>query len=271
MFKSFAKILAVIALGISLAACDNVPAGNVGVKVKRYGDERGVNVETLTPGRYMSAINTDVFLFPTFTQSRTWEGNESFTFQTGKGMAVTTAVGVSYYIKPDNAPKVFQKYRRGVDEITDVYLRAMIRDALNNAGAKIEAEDAYGPGREKLQSDVQMVVAKAAAEVGIEVEKIYFVGKMELPPEVITSINNKIKAAQDADKKETELRGAEADAAKAIAQARGDAEATRIKGEALRSNPQVLQQQLIEKWDGKLPVYQAGNANNTIKLPEIAK
>lgn len=186
-------------------------------------------------------------------------------------MAVTTAVGVSYYIKPDNAPKVFQKYRRGVDEITDVYLRAMIRDALNNAGAKIEAEDAYGPGREKLQSDVQMVVAKAAAEVGIEVEKIYFVGKMELPPEVITSINNKIKAAQDADKKETELRGAEADAAKAIAQARGDAEATRIKGEALRSNPQVLQQQLIEKWDGKLPVYQAGNANNTIKLPEIAK
>lgn len=67
MFKSFAKILAVIALGIGLAACDNVPAGNVGVKVKRYGDERGVNVETLTPGRYLSAINTDVFLFPTFT------------------------------------------------------------------------------------------------------------------------------------------------------------------------------------------------------------
>lgn len=267
----FAKILAIAALGVSLAACDNVPAGNVGVKVERYGDERGVNVETLTPGRYLSGVNTDIFLFPTFTQSRTWEGNEAFTFQTGKGMAVTTAVGVSYYIKPENAPKVFQKYRRGVDEITDVYLRAMIRDALNNAGAKIDAEDAYGPGRETLQNVVQKVVQEAASSVGIEVEKIYFVGQMALPDEVITSINNKIKAAQEADKKETELRGAEADAAKAIAQARGEAEATRIKGEALRSNPQVLQQQMIERWDGKLPVYQAGAGSHIINLPEVGK
>lgn len=271
MFKSLAKILAVVALGFGLAACDNVPAGYVGVKVERYGDERGVNVETLAPGRYISAVNTDIFLFPTFTQSRTWEGAESFTFQTGKGMAVTTAVGVSYYITRENAPGVFQKYRRGVDEITDVYLRAMIRDALNNAGAKIEAEDAYGPGREKLQNDVQAVVRAAAAEVGIVVEKIYFVGRMELPNEVITSINNKIKAAQEADKKETELRGAEADAAKAIAQARGEAESIEIKGKALRENPQVLQQQMIEKWDGKLPVYQASGSSQIINLPQVGK
>lgn len=261
-----------IALGASLAACDNVPAGNVGVKVERYGDERGVNVETLTPGRYFAGPNTDIFIFPTFTQTRTWEGNDSMVFQTAKGMKFTAAVGVSYFIKSDNAAKVFQKYRRGVDEITDVYLRAMIRDALSNAGAKMEAEEAYGPGREKLQGDVEARVKAAAVEVGIEVEKIYFIGDLTPPPEMVKAINDKIKADQTADQKEAEVRGSKAEADKMVEIARGEAEATRIKGEALRSNPQVLQQQLIEKWDGKLPVYQAGgSAGNIINLPQAGK
>ncbi|MBF3542546.1 hypothetical protein ISG10_33340, partial [Burkholderia pseudomallei] len=34
--------------------CDNVPAGYVGVKVQRYGDDRGVNVEVKGPGRYFN-------------------------------------------------------------------------------------------------------------------------------------------------------------------------------------------------------------------------
>ena len=57
-----------------------------------------------------------------------------------------------------------------------------------------------------------------------------------------------------------EAEAAKADEARAIAQAnakvaeaRGDAEATRIRGEALRSNPQILQQEWIAKWDGAVP------------------
>lgn len=270
IMKSAAKILAIVGLAFGLAACDNVPAGNVGVKVERYGDERGVNVETLTPGRYWSGPNTDIFLFPTFTQTHTWEGADSFTFQTSKGMKFTTAIGVSYFIKPENAPKVFQKYRRGVDEITQVYLRTMIRDALSNEGSKIGAEEAYGPGREKLQNDVLTVVKGVATEVGIEVERVYFVGELVPPPDMITAINKKIQADQLADQKEAEVRGAQADAAKVVAEAEGKAEAIEKLGKALRTNPEVLKQQLIEKWDGKLPVYQAGNGTgNIINLPDV--
>lgn len=270
--KSFVKILAVAGLAMSLAACDNVPAGGVGVKVERYGDDRGVNVETLSPGRYFTGPNTDIFIFPTFTQTRTWEGAESMAFQTAKGMKFTASVGVSYFIKPENAAKVFQKYRRGVDEITDVYLRSMIRDALSNVGAKMEAEEAYGPGREKLQNEVEARVKADAAVVGIDVEKIYFIGDLTPPDSMVKAINEKIKADQTADQRQAEVRSAKAEADKIIELARGEAEATRIKGEALRSNPQVLQQQLIEKWDGKLPVYQSGDSGKQIiNLPQVGK
>jgi regulator of protease activity HflC (stomatin/prohibitin superfamily) len=241
-----------------LAGCDNVPAGHVGIQVSRYGGDRGVNIDVKQPGRYFNGWNVDMFLFPTFTQSHVWDkagSDESFTFQTVEGLSVNTDVGISYTIAPENAAKVFQKYRRGVDEITAVYLRAMVRDTLNLAGARMAIEDVYGKGKADLQKSVEDDVKKQAASVGITVESVYFVNEMRLPPSVVNSINAKIAATQVAQQKENELRAAEADAAKAIAQAKGEAEATRIRGEALRSSPQALQQLAIERWDGKLPQY----------------
>ncbi|KGV78440.1 prohibitin family protein [Burkholderia pseudomallei] len=231
------------------AGCDNVPAGYVGVKVQRYGDDRGVNVEVKGPGRYFNGPNVDMFIFPTFTQSYVWDkagkSDESFTFQTVEGLSVNTDIGVSYAIPRENAPKVFQKYRRGVDEITGVYLRAIVRDALNLAGASMAVEDE---------------VKANAAKVGISVEKVYFVNQMRLPEQVMNSINGKIAATQIAQQKENELRAAEADAAKQVAIAKGEAEALEVKAKALRENSQILQQMAIEKWDGKLPQYMGSNS-----------
>ncbi len=258
-----------------LTGCDNVPAGNVGVQVERYGDDRGVNIQVKTPGRYFNGPNVDMFIFPTFTQSKVWDNrkdeeevgaDESFTFQTVEGLSVNTDLGISYFITPENTAKVFQKYRKGVDEITSVYLRAMVRDALNRAGASVAVEDAYGKGKAALQDAVEADVKKRAAEVGITVEKVYFVNQMRLPAAVMESINGKIAATQIAQKKENELRAAEADAAKAVAQARGEAEAARIRGEALRTNPQVLEQLALEKWDGKLPQYMGSGSVPFIQL-----
>ena len=257
----------------ALTGCDNVPAGHVGVQVERYGNDRGVNVEVKQPGRYFNGPNVDMFIFPTFTQSYVWDSrqpvNESFTFQTVEGLSVNTDLGISYFITPENTSKVFQKYRRGVDEITNVYLRAMVRDALNLSGSSITVEEAYGSGKARLQAAVENEVKKNAAAVGITVEKVYFVNQMRLPDTVLKSINAKIEATQIAQQKENELRAAEADAAKSVALAKGEAEAARIRGEALRANPQVLDQLAIEKWNGQLPQVTSG-ATPFISLANMA-
>ncbi|MHA7214032.1 prohibitin family protein, partial [Burkholderia pseudomallei] len=92
------------------------------------------------------------------------------------------------------------------------------------------------------------------------VEKVYFVNQMRLPEQVMNSINGKIAATQIAQQKENELRAAEADAAKQVAIAKGEAEALEVKAKALRENSQILQQMAIEKWDGKLPQYMGSSS-----------
>lgn len=249
------KIIAVAALATALAGCDNVPSGFVGVKVDRYGSDRGVQTETLGPGRYFTGINVDVFTFPTFLQNGVWGKETAVVFQTSEGLSVTTAIGYSYKIPRDKVTTVFQQYRRGADEITDVVLRNMTRDALNQAAADMAVEDVYGKGKIELQRRVLELVRGQASPKGIEVESIYFVGSMALPPSVKAAIDAKIKATQVAIQKENELRAAEADAAKQIAAAEGQARSNELIAESLRANPAVLQAQAIEKWDGKLPQF----------------
>lgn len=256
MNKLFTLLAGGLLIG-SLTGCDSVPAGYVGVQVERYGDDRGVNTEVKNPGRYFNGPNVDMYLFPTFTQTYVWdktdEGDESFTFQTVEGLSVNADVGISYSIQKDQAVTVFQKYRKGVDEITGTVLRAMVRDALNKSASVMGVEDVYGKGKAELQSNVEKLVKARAMRDGISVDSVYFVGNMRLPEQVMRSINAKIAATQIAQQKENELRAAEADAAKQIAIAKGEAEAVEIKARALRENPQVLQQMAIEKWDGAMP------------------
>ena len=250
--------LLAVPLVLALTGCDNVPAGYVGVQVERYGDDRGVNIEVKGPGRYYNGVNVDMFNFPTFTQTVVWdkEGkDESFTFQTAEGMAVNSDVGASFFIPRENASKVFQKYRKGVEEIEATVLRNWVRDALTLAGAGMAIEDVYGKGKADLQAQVEAHVKRTAAAAGITVENVYFMGSMRLPQAVMTSINNKTAATQIAQQKENELRATKADAEKEVVKAQGEADALQIRAKALRENSQMLQQMAIEKWDGKLPQY----------------
>lgn len=264
---------------ISMSSCTKVPAGNVGVKVYLLGGEKGVDSEVVSVGRYWIGINEELYLFPTFTQNYVWtkdaqEGSpndESFQFQTSEGMNVTANIGISYAIDPEKVNIVFQKYRKGVDEITDTYLRNMVRDALVTEGSLRKMQDVYGPGKGKLIADVQARVTDQVADIGIVVEKIYWIGGLGLPRSVTDALNAKMEATQKAQQRENEVQQTIAEAQKAREEAKGkadallieakaEAEALRIRGRAIRENKSVVTLNAIEKWDGKLPTYNSNGA-----------
>jgi regulator of protease activity HflC (stomatin/prohibitin superfamily) len=271
-------LLAGLAL-LMMTACSKVPAGNVGIKAYLLGGSKGVDVEELGPGRYWIGINEELYLFPTFTQNYTWtkecqEGdcaNEELGFQTVEGLSVTADVGISYRIDPSKAALVFQKYRKGVDEITDIYLRNMVRDSLVKNASSMPVESVYGAGKAKLVERVQNDVMAQVSPLGIIVEKVYWVGELRLPPTVVQSINAKIQMTQQAQQAENQVRKAEADAKIQIATAQGEAEsmrirseaeanAIRIKASAITANPEIVQMTAVEKWNGVLPTTNAGGA-----------
>lgn len=274
--KLYTRIAMAAAVGL-LAACSKVPAGHVGVKVHLLGGEKGVDTEELGVGRYWVGWNEDLFLFPTFTQNHTWTDKDRLSFQTVEGLAVSADVGISYHVNPAKVTSVFQKYRKGIDEITDIYLRNMVRDALVKRASSLGIESVYGAGKASLIEQVQADVAGQTGDIGITIEKIYWVGELGLPETVVGSINAKIQATQMAAQRQNEVAQARAEAEKAVAAAKGEAEARltlataeadaiRIKGDALRQNPGVVSLSAIEKWDGKLPVY-SGDAAPFIQIP----
>ncbi|KKN37439.1 hypothetical protein LCGC14_0763420 [marine sediment metagenome] len=267
--------LALCALTLG-SACSKVPAGNVGVKVYLLGGEKGVDTEELGVGRYWIGFNEELYLFPTFTQNYVWtkdktEGSpndESITFQTIEGLTVGADVGISYHINPKLVSVVFQKYRKGVDEITDIFLRNMVRDAFVEIASVKKVEAVYGAGKKDLITAVEDHVKKQTVPIGIEVERIYLIGSLRLPSSVITAIDQKIQATQKALQRRNEVEQTKAEADKVRAKAAGTADAilavatAQAKANDLLTrslSTRVLTFEAVKKWDGVMPKFMTGD------------
>ena len=277
--KKVIKLLFMIALFASFAvtttSCSKVKSGEVGIKFYLLGGEKGVDTKILTPGRYYIGFNEELFLFPTFTQNYVWtkddtegsENDESLTFQTSNGLAANADVGITYHLEPSKVPLIFQKYKRGIEEITDVFLRNNVRDAFVDAASKKDIEYIYGVGKQELVDDVEETVRKEVENIGIIIDKLYLIGEIRLPEQVVQSINAKIKATQTAQRIENEVRQARATAEKEIVGAQADSASVMIKasGQAAANvllnrsiTPNLIKYKKVLIWDGKLPIYTGG-------------
>lgn len=268
MKHNYRVILSLLLL-LVLTACSKVPAGNVGIKVYLLGGQKGVDTEQLGPGRYWIGFNEDLYLFPTFKQNKIWTNGEgategAFVFGTIDGMKVSSDVGISYRIKPGSAPKLFQDYRKGINEITDVDIRNMVASEFVTKASSRPVDVVYGAGKETLLKDVETAVRNRLDPQGIDLVALYWSGDLYLPKEVTASINSKIRATQMAQQRQNEVAQAEAEANKLRAKADGEADAKlkmaeaeakaiQIKGDALRQNQELVSLTLAERWNGQYP------------------
>lgn len=272
MMKFIGSVIAVIVAFFALIwlfiSMTTIPAGYVGVRVNLYAD-KGVQNEVVGTGRYFLGINERMYEFPTFNQLMNYE--TPFTFQTSDAMDVKARIGVEYNIEPEKAADVFATYRKGIEEITEVNLRQYISDALINHGTTMDINELTQGGKTHLLDSVTKEIREKLSPIGIRIIKLSWIDDLQYPEQVKESINAKIEATQRALLRENEVAQSKAEAQKLIEAAKGEAESVRlraqaeadaiaIKAKALRDNPNVLQLNAIDKWDGKLPVYMTGGA-----------
>ena len=266
------RLLLISFVVLFVTACSDVPSGYVGIKVDMLGSDKGVSDQELGTGRYWIGVNEKLYIFPVFQQTQVWtraldEGSptdDSVSFNSGEGLSVNSDISLVYSVDPKKVGVLFQKFRKGIDEITHSFLRSAVRDALVTSAATKSIESIYGPGKADLIKEVESKVRAETAELGIIIEHIYFIGEMRLPPSITASINAKAVASQMTAQREQEVQQSKAEADKKVAEAKGDADSTllranaeaaaiKIKGDALSKNPEVLELSKIEKWDGRLP------------------
>jgi regulator of protease activity HflC (stomatin/prohibitin superfamily) len=262
----FAVTLSLFA--IALTGCDRVEPGNVGIKVNKLGDDKGVG-EVVGVGRYWTGLNTDIYIFPTFKQMKTYD--DAFNFQMSDGTTIGYHIGVAYKVDPTKITSVFQTYRKGVDDITDTDLRQKIADALNRLASKMSTDKFIDGGKSELLDAALKDIQDEMGPIGIQVISLSYVGKPEYPPTVVASINAKVTANQKTLQRQQEVLQREAEANMLRAEADGQADAKlklanaeaksiAIRGQALRENPEVLQLEAINKWNGSLPQYMTSGA-----------
>ena len=266
------RLLLISFIVLFVTACSDVPNGYVGIKVNLLGSDKGVADQELGTGRYWIGFNEKLYTFPVFQQNQVWtkavdEGSptdESVSFNSGEVLSVNSDISLVYSVDPKKVSVLFQKFRKGIDEITHSFLRSAVRDALVTSAATKSIESIYGPGKAELIKEVESKVRAETAELGIIVEHIYFIGEMRLPPSITASINAKAVASQMTAQREQEVQQVKFEADKKVAEAKGEADSTllranaeaaaiKIKGDALSKNPEVLELSKIEKWDGRLP------------------
>src|SRR5271154_5288566 len=280
-----AALFVVILLASFLLRVTRIEAGHVGVEINLAGQQRGASEIPIRTGWVVySPVTTQIIEFPTYVQTVKWtrdtsEGhpiNEEMGFNSKEGMEIFVDVSLSYAIDPQKAPDFYVKYRvDDLDRFTHGILRDIVRNSLNEVASTYVVEDIYGERKAEFLSRVQAMIQQKVAPVGVGVQQFGFIGAPRVPAVIAAAITAKAQAIQQAERARNELATTQAEAAKKIAEAEGDAKSlvTRAQGEAdanrIRQNsltPQLLElrriennREMIDKWNGQLPTVQSGS------------
>ena len=243
-------IMALFCLLGGCTCCTSVDSSEVGIKFKKFSvsDQGELIAENCSGYVLYNPLTTDVFTYPTFVQRKDYE---PFTVTTKDAAIFTMDPLLAYQLRKDMAVQVFSKYRRDLGEIENGYMKTVISDAYRLTANKYTSDQLMA-NRAEFESGVRAMLEKS-----------------------LEAIDSKNKSIQESLKAENEVKKAEANAKIAIAQAEGNAKAMKIKADAeayynrtiaASLSTMIIQEDWIEKWDGKLPTY-TGGGSNLIQIP----
>jgi regulator of protease activity HflC (stomatin/prohibitin superfamily) len=171
---------------------------------------------------------------------------------------VNITLAVQTRITKENAANIFKNY--GTEYMSQASPK--ILDALKAETAKYDAAEIIA-NRDKIRSET-FKAATQRLQGFVDVQDFSIVN-VTFSDDYEHAIEAKQVAQQRAEQAKYELQQAEVEAEKQVATAKGEAEAIQIRGDALAKNPQVIQLELINKWDGKSPeTLVTGGANGGV-------
>ncbi len=168
---------------------------------------------------------------------------------------VSVQLRVLYRIPETSVVRIYQQY---AGDPFDSLIAPRVQEALKEVTALQSAEQIV-----KQREGIKTHALKAARDKVGEILMIedMVVENITLSKELEAAIESKMVQEQEAAKARFTQQKAEIEASTAIIRAKGEAEAIRVRGEALRDNPMLIQLQIAEKWDGKTPMVVGGAAS----------
>lgn len=170
---------------------------------------------------------------------------------------VDVALRVLYRIPEGSVVKIYTEF---AGDPFDSLIAPRVQEALKEVAA-LQSAEMIVKKREEIKVKA---LASAREKVGaILVLEDLVIENIVLSKELETAIESKMVQEQEAAKARFTQQKAQIEADTAIIRAKGEAEAIRIRAEAIRDNPGLIQLQIVEKWDGRSPLVIGGGAGET--------
>jgi prohibitin 2 len=167
---------------------------------------------------------------------------------------------VLYRIPEASVVQIYQGY---AGDPFDSLIAPRVQEALKEVTA-LESAEQIVKNREVIKSKA---LAAARAKIGemLFVEDVV-IQNIDLSPQLETAIEAKMVQEQEAAKAKFTQQKAQIEADTVVIKAKGDAESIRIRGEALKQTPAFIDLQIVEKWDGRAPLYVGGAGNGGVNM-----
>jgi len=229
-----------IALVVVFMGFDYVPAGHTGVT-----DRLGVVGETpWGPGIKWTGLLTGTERFTTRIQINEYDANSA----SSDLQVVNTKITLNFKINPIFAPEI---YRSIGPDYQNVIISPVIQEAVKSSTAKYKAEDLIKE-RTKVKNDITNYIMSKLESRGLIVTEVS-ITDFNFSPEFNAAIEQKQVAEQQALTAENRFNEME-----------WTSKSMKLQSEVLEIKRLDLQQQWINKWDGKLPTFMSGDGNGLL-------
>lgn len=216
---------AIIVLFVSLIlgtvnpiSLQRIDAGNVGLKIDRIGNSKGIPVAIPVKGWvFYNSWISDIVEY-SIRQNHVAYGKFSVT--TRGGFSITVSPSFNYSLKPEKAAELYINLLKGGEfkNLEDNWLATATNIALNNASNSYTIDSIFN-NKQHYQQDVEK-------ELNRELSLYFTVTQINPgvipPPELADVIKSKTEAIQKAQQAELDKITAQAEAETKIAKAKGD-------------------------------------------------
>jgi prohibitin 2 len=242
-------VIGFFVLVLFFATFKTVPAGSRAVVFNNVSgglSVRGEGMTVLVPfmqSATMYDVRTSTYTMSRMTNEGQVRGDDSVPALTSDGQRVDLDISILFHPDPKQIAQLHQLI--GPDYEAKI-VRPAGRSVARTAVAKYTVIDVYGTKRTALQEEISAEL-KGLFEKSFIILDSLLVRNVDFTAEFKQAIEQKQIAQQDAERKKYELEKEKIEKERKVIEAEGDAEAIRLRGEALSRNPALIQYEYVQK------------------------
>lgn len=248
-----------LAATAALAACSRVEPNQAGVLMENYGRNGKADFTIVTGRVWTIAPGTELYQVPLWEQRGKFD--EATSLKAADNTEFSATPVYSFRVVKERAVDVvFDNKQLGtgdsfIGSLQDNILEPKIYDLMKEESRKFTTDELMAKGGSlNFEQKVQTIVQEEFAKRGLEL--MTFSSQLEFSRAVTERIDKRNEVNTNLSVLDQQIE----EQRKRLELARLQAETNKVISEGI--TPQLLQQQFIEKWDGKTPLY--GNVPVTI-------